>query len=157
MAITRFTGENLGSLVAIEYIAVQDLESFLSGPGGTIAAAGIVFKSGKDWTPIYCSEDTMGHHQAQVNDDTGQSFAQTVVGFVPGDQPAIESGLLGLQNTRYILRVTRPDGLQKIVGTQLEPLELLQDSDSQTTVPGTAGTALTFGGATIQRALVYTG
>jgi hypothetical protein len=156
MAITRYLGVNYGSLILIEYAATQYITAFNLSSAGRINGAGIVFAAGAGWTAIYCSEDNMGHHQAENLDDGGESWLQTVAGFTPGDQDEIEAGWLSLKGSRFICRITRPDGLQKIVGTPTYPLDLKLDSNTQMTIPGAAGTLITFAGATLRRALIYT-
>ncbi|HVW97513.1 MAG TPA: hypothetical protein VHA56_16185 [Mucilaginibacter sp.] len=155
MAITRYPGINYGSLIRIEYLRKQDIVSFRTTTAGMISAGEIVLTDGASWTAIYCSEDTMGHRQLETRDAAGEYFEQSVVGFIPGETVDIDTGLLQLSKTRYLLRITRPDGLVKIVGTLSQPLELIRDSNTQTTVPGAAGTALTFSGITSKRALIY--
>ena len=156
MGIERYLGTNYGSLILVEYAAIQNITTFSASGAGKIAAAGITFAIGTGWNSIYFSEDNMGHHQVQQTDVGGDTFTQTVVGFTPGDQEDIESGLLNLVGSRFIIRITRPDGLMKIVGTREEPLDLKLDSNSQMTVPGAAGTLITFSGITLKRALLYT-
>lgn len=154
MSIPRFTGENYGSLILIEYAPAWQISSFTRLSKSTISAAGIVFHPGYDWEPIYCSQDTMGHQQTQSGDDGGDSWQQKVVGFIPGDEDLIEQGLQQLHDQRYLVRVTRPNGVVRIVGTYSQPLEGRVDSTSQNTVPGTPGTSIQFAGITSDRALV---
>jgi hypothetical protein len=156
MDISRYLGVNYGSLILIEYVAIQNVVSFTQSIRGRIGTAGIVFTPGAGWTKVYCSEDTMGYQQVLVKDNNGESWQQNVTGFIPGDQDTIESGLLAISKTRFIARVTRPDGNIKIIGTKINPLEFTIDSNSQTTIPGAAGTIITFAGLTEKRSLIYT-
>jgi hypothetical protein len=155
MAISRYTGVNYGSLILIEYAPYQTVTTFALTAAGAINSAGIVFVTGYGWTSIYCSEDSMGHKQTKQLDNNGESWLQEVVGFTPGEQAPIEAGWISLQKDRYIVRVTRPDGQQKIVGSLLEPLDLSLDGDTGATVPSAAGTAIKFSGITSIRALYY--
>jgi hypothetical protein len=156
MGIERYLGTNYGSLVLIEYVAIQNITSFSPASTGKINGAGIGFQPGTGWTSIYFSEDNMGHRQLQQNDNGGESWTQTISGFTPGDQDDIEAGLLSLVGSRFITRITRANGLVKIVGTLQFPLNLILDSNTQMTVPGAAGTLITFSAITPKRALIYT-
>lgn len=155
MAITRYLNENYGSLISIDIAPAWQISTFTPTPGiNKIPAGNIVFNAGYDWQNIYCSQDTMGHQQTQLYDANGQPWQHTIVGFIPGDEDQIEAGLLPLTQQRYVVRITRPNGLIKIVGTPQQPLDLKIDSNSQSTVPGTAGSALIFTGLTLKRALI---
>lgn len=154
MSISRYTDENYGSLLRIQYAAAWKFSAFNLSARGKIALSGISFSGGFTWEDLFCSEDTKGHQQTQANDNNGESWQQQVVGFVPGDEDAIEDGLLALTNERYVVMITRPNGLIKIVGTPLQPLDFKLDSNSQNTVPNTAGTAVTFSAITSHRALI---
>jgi hypothetical protein len=157
MSITRYDGPNYGSLILIEYLPVQYIATFNRSSKSLITAAGLTLKAGAAWNKIYCSQDTMGHRQQEVKDDNGTSWQQTVVGFIPADQPAIEEELLTLTGQQqYIVRVTHPDGLVRIVGTLKDPVDLKLDTNTQTSVPGPSGTAISFAGITHDRALMYT-
>ncbi|RVU01101.1 hypothetical protein EOD41_10835 [Mucilaginibacter limnophilus] len=157
MAIKRFLGENYGSLHYIEYVPAWQVLSFTPSSDRKIPAAGIQFYPGYGWQSIYCTRDTMGYRQVQENSVNGESYSHSVVGFVPGDEESVDEGLADLHGRqRYLLRITRPNGLVKIIGTPNEPLEVVQDANTQTTVPGRAGTALTFSGKTLRRALIVT-
>lgn len=157
MAVKRYLGENYGSLISIEYAPTWQFLRFKPGADGKISAADIEFYSGYTWQNIYCTQDTMGHRQQQASDVNGDPYTQSVVGFIPGDEDHIEQPLADLHGRqRYLLRITRPNGVRKIVGTIAEPLEITLDSNSQTTIPGRAGTAITFNGKTLKRALTLT-
>ena len=154
MAIPRYTQENYGSLIRIAYVPTWQVSSFTPSGRGKITAAGIVLLAGYGWQDIYCSQDTMGHRQTQDTDANGERWAQSIVGFIPGDEDLIEAGLQDLYDQRYLVRCTFPNGTIRICGTPKYPLDFKMDSNSQTTVPGTPGTSIQFGGYTGNRALV---
>lgn len=155
MGIQRYLGENYGSIISIDYVPARYVTMF-NPARRNIAAGNIQFATGKGWQNIYCTQDTMGHRQQQSRDANGSAWSQTVVGFVPGDEDQIEAGLGDIHgDQRYIVRVTRPNGVIKIIGSPAEPLDADVDSNSQINVPGRAGTAITFTGKTIKRALTY--
>jgi hypothetical protein len=154
MGIARYSTENYGSLIRIEYAPTWQIASFTQQSQSEITGAGIVFAAGYGWQAIYCSRDTMGHRQTSQKDNQGDKWAQSVVGLIPGDEDQIEAGLQQLPGQRYLVRVTLPSGRIKIVGTLKQPLEVELDSNTQTTVPGTAGTAIQFAAITGNRALV---
>ena len=154
MSISRFTLENFGSLILIEYAPLYSIASFSPGKAGTITAQGVQFYAGYGWQRLYCSEDTMGHKQSKQLDAGGEYWQQQVIGTVPGDELVIEQALLELKDQRFVVRTTNPNGIIKVVGNLKQPLSLSLDSDSQSTVPGTPGTDLTFSANTRQRALL---
>ena len=156
MGILRYTGENLGSLIRIDYIPSWQISTFNPGPNNTIAAADIILYEPYSWQNIYCSQDTMGHQQTLTNDENGEIWQHQVQGFIPGDESDIETGLLQLTQQRYVLRITRPNGMVKIVGSVKQPLNLKIDSNSQLSVPGTPGTTVGFSGIVSTRALILT-
>ncbi len=156
MAIPRFKLQNVGSLILIEFVPAFAISAFSNSGPGIIASSGIALATGYAWVSMYCSPDTMGHQQDQVNDVNGQSYAQQVVGFIPGDEQAIETELLKLNNLRFVCRVTKPNGSQKIVGTPNEPLTFALKSNTETTTPGRPGTNIAFTGNTRLRALFFT-
>jgi hypothetical protein len=157
MAIPRFLLQNIGSLIYIEYVPAFAISTFSISARGVIASGGIALAAGYAWSGMYCSPDTMGYQQDQVNDNNGQSFAQQVVGFIPGDETAIEIELLKLNQVRFVCRVTLPNGTLKIVGSRADPLEFIIKSNTQTTTPGRSGTDIGFSGKTANRSLFVTG
>lgn len=154
MSILRYQNENYGSLTRIDYIPAWQVVSLSPLSKSHITNAGIQLLPYCDWISIYCSVDTMGHRQVQKKDANGELWEQQVVGMIPGDEEAIEAGLQQLHDQRYLLRVTRPNGIIRIIGTPKQPLDFTMDSNSQTNVPGTAGTSFQFGGNTGRRALI---
>lgn len=152
MEIPRFKLENLGSLQKIEFLPSYAFISFTPGFGG-IVSVDMVLQPGYNWYAIYCSQDTAGHQQDETLDDNGESWTQQVVAFVPADEFEIEQALLQFKRVRSVLRITLQNGTQKIVGSPLEPLDLVIKSSTQDTVPGRAGHSLNFTGKTSMRAL----
>ncbi len=156
MFIPRFSLENIGSLQKIEFVPAFGIQTFSPTSAGTIAAGSLVLRAGFAWASIYCPEDTMGHQQDQVNSDQGESWVQQVLGFVPGDELAIDAGLRSLANTLHVLRITLKNGTVKIVGNPVEGLQAKLKSNTQDSVPGRPGTAISFTGDTTVRALFLT-
>jgi hypothetical protein len=156
MAIPRFKRQNIGSLLLIEYVPAFAINIFSKSGPGAITSSGLTLANGYNWEKIYCTQDTMGHQQDQDNSVNGEAWIQQVVGLTPGDEPELEQAYRDMKRKRHVLRVTLPNGIIKIVGTPTEPIDHKFTSNTQTTYPGRAGTALLFSATTSERALIYT-
>lgn len=153
--IPRFRKENIGSLIKIEYAPAITIQQMDQLSDTQISAAGIQFKGGYGWQPMYCTQDTMGHQQDMTNGDNGQSFTHQVVGFIPGDEVEVEAALLPLLGLRHVLRITLANGTVKIVGSKTYPLEPVVKSTTATQYGSRAGSAITFSAQSLGRALFY--
>ncbi len=156
MAIPRFKLQNLGSLILIEYAPDFAISKFSKSGPGAITSSGLTLANGYSWEKIYCTQDTMGHQEDQDNSVNGEAWIQQVLGFTPGNEPALEEAYLKIKGKRHVLRISLPNGIKKIVGSPTEPLDHLLKSNTTTTIPGRSGTALLFSGNTTARALIYT-
>lgn len=154
-SIPHFKNENHGSLIKIEYAPNFAFTKFSQQTLNTISAAGIAFRPGYGWETMYCSEDTMGHQQDHTKNDNGSSWSQQVVGFVPGDELAIDQAYTGMVGLLFVLRITLPNGNIKVVGSPRYPLEFDLKSTTTTSYPGRSGTQLNFTAVSTARALFY--
>jgi hypothetical protein len=153
MDIPHFKYENLGSLRKIQFLPIYAFQSFTPGFTG-IVAADVVLRANFAWSDIYFTVDTAGHQQDENLDDHGEFWTQQVVAFVPADELELEQTLLQFRNVKYVLLITLQNGLQKIVGTPDQALDIKIKSSTQDTIPGRNGHALTFSGNTTKRALL---
>lgn len=151
--IPHFSNLNIGSVILIEYLFHHQVGTFNPINRYKISAGNIGPVFGVHWETIYCTQNTMGLQQDLTIDNNLEKWTLQVVGFTPGDEPAIEAGLQDLLGNRFVLRVTLPNGTKKIVGTPDQPLTCGIKSDTQTDYTGRPGTAFTFSGSCKTRAL----
>lgn len=153
MAIPKFNQLNIGSVIRIEYVFDYQVQSVTTIDDSTMYDTGVVLQPGVTWSGIYCSPNTMGHQEDNSIDNNGEKWTQQVVGFVPGNDLAVDRGIRLLKNNvRVLLRITMPNGTRKLVGLPGTPLTCSIKSGTGTDYAGRPGTALSFTGATLDRA-----
>ncbi|MBS7565139.1 hypothetical protein KHS38_12060 [Mucilaginibacter sp. Bleaf8] len=153
--IPRFKKQNVGSIIKIEYAPTFAFIRFIPTSITTIKSTGIDFRPGYGWEAINCSQDTMGHQQDMSANDNGESWAHQVVGYIPGDEQAIEDPLADMSRLRYVVRITQANGTVKIVGSPRYPLDFDLKSATSNTYAGQLGTSLVFAATSAGRALIY--
>src|SRR4051812_8830474 len=122
MDVPKFKTENIGSVLRIDVLPVQDFLSFIPHSPTTISSGGLVLLAGAAWINIYCTEGTMGLQYPKSISENGESYKNLVIGFTPGDDQAIHDALQQFNNTKVVAMVLTANGNYRIVGSPDQPL-----------------------------------
>ncbi len=127
--ITRFTGENLGSLVNIKVARKSDI-SYLADPSGDTIYEDIVFNAGKGFREWVVASQSGRMASKGRKSSEGISRENNLPFLIAKDRPGIRQMLSLAEDDEFIILFTDSNGQQKILGSLDHPALFRYDRDS---------------------------
>ena len=120
--ILRHTGINIGGLNPVNWIFREDVASFTWNE--TTLFCSVTLKTGKSWSSIYGTPETMQLESEQQDTPGGMKYLYKLKILVPKDRIALEAELFRMTGRRLILKVGDKNGTIRILGTMDIPMKL---------------------------------
>ncbi|MCX6246857.1 MAG: hypothetical protein NTW10_03900 [Bacteroidetes bacterium] len=120
--ILRHTGINIGGLNPVNWIFREDVASFTWNE--TTLFCSVTLKTGKSWSSIYGTPETMQLESEQQDTPGGVKFLYKLKILVPKDRAPVEAELLRMTGRRLILKAADKNGTIRIFGNMESPMKL---------------------------------
>jgi len=115
----------------------------------------VVLNSGYAWEAPYFTESTANWTEQEKPMGTDSVFVQRVELLIPlHDHDGIYEQIVR-ERKRYLIDLTDRDGNRRLVGTKLQPLQLVHKFETERDPSGRKATVLVFEGETNERAYFY--
>lgn len=127
--ITRFTGENLGSLIKIRVCRTQDITAF-PDPVNDIIYGDIQFLEGKGWREWVVSSQS-GRMKSTSDKSTEGTLRKNSLPFIIArDRAGIRRMLTLASEDEFIVQFTDSNGNEKIFGNLSQPVQFKYNRDT---------------------------
>lgn len=127
--ITKLQEENIGGARYLLYADAADVQQMvIDSKTNTLRSIGL--KSGKTWSRMECTVNTMLLKEDTKIKNGNDYFSSTVSGIVPKDTPEKQALFIKLSKKRLVVLVGTRNNELKALGTKDEPCKFFVDKKS---------------------------